>query len=112
MSDWVEALTVSKAAVDKLGALQTSSFVPPSLAKALDPTDLSLLSKLFQDLYAISEQSKGTRVLFNVQLAALHISFMLKGFKESPGADLAVSSIQKRFFRCFTIFLVGSAGPT
>jgi hypothetical protein len=85
----VNILTSGKVAVGKMADFQkaTSSSITP-ISTAGDPNDLSLQSKLFHDLYTISEHKKGTKMLFNIQLAALHLSFMLKGFKENPELDL------------------------
>jgi hypothetical protein len=38
--------------------------------------------KLFEDLYVLDRQIGGTRILFNIQAAAIHLHFYLCGEKE------------------------------
>ncbi len=74
------------------------STTPVSTKSLADPNDSSLQSKLFQDLYLLSEQTKGTKLLFNVQLAALHLSYMLKAGQEGLALDLV--RLSKSFWLC------------
>jgi hypothetical protein len=45
--------------------------------------DLTLQAVLFKALHGLSKQSKGTLMLYNLQAAAFHLSFMLKGYTTS-----------------------------
>ncbi len=63
-----------------------------------DPNDPSLQAKLFRDLFLLSEQVKGTKMLFNIQLAALHLACMLKTGQEGPELDLV--RLFKSFWLC------------
>ncbi len=73
------------------GVLTTSDTAPP-----ISAMDMSLQSKLFRDLCTIFDQGKGTKMLYNVQLAAVHMSFLLKGFKNETGLVRLLSWITLR----------------
>lgn len=45
--------------------------------------DLTLQAMLFKALHGLSKQTKGTLMLYNLQTAAFHLSFMLKGYTTS-----------------------------
>jgi hypothetical protein len=42
--------------------------------------DLTLQALLFKALHGFSKQNKGMLMLYNLQAAAFHLSFMLKGY--------------------------------
>ncbi len=76
--------------------------VPISTTNLSDPKDLSLQSKLFHDLYLLSEQTKGTKMLFNIQLAALHLSYMLKAGQED--LELNLVRLARSLSSAFSVF--------
>ena len=70
MSSWVKTL------------LSVRSFAKASMTKFVDinaPTPATLQTKLFQDLQLLSNQKSGLKVLFNVQMAAIHLFFFASG---------------------------------
>jgi uncharacterized protein YbcC (UPF0753/DUF2309 family) len=67
--------------MNELERFRTAPF--PSATRELVTTgsqDLSLQAILFKALYGFSKQTKGMNMLYNLQAAAFHLSFMLKGY--------------------------------
>ena len=85
MNDWVSNLQKSRSFMDALATLQQGASGSPSSAieGPLSSGGSTLECRLFKDLYGLSEQHSGTKLLFNVQLAAIHLFFLLKGNKQS-----------------------------
>jgi len=46
----------------------------------MDVEDLTLQVVLFKAMHDLTKQSKGTLMLYNLQVATFHLSFMLKGY--------------------------------
>ena len=91
MSKWVDTL---KQAKSSLVALQTMSAEP-------NP-DRPLHARLIGDLYHISSQLSGAKVLFNFQMAAIGLYFMLDGRRASNSLVRAFIYFQ---FMIYIVFL-------
>lgn len=77
MSDWVKTLQSAK------------SFATASRTRFADtsmPSAAALQSKLFYDLRLLSSKQSGVKILFNVQMAAIHLYYILQGSR--PGSTL------------------------
>jgi len=48
------------------------------------PAMEAILAQLFQDLNILSKKQCGTKILFNVQMAAIHLFFILQGHQADP----------------------------
>ncbi len=72
MSHWVSTLQNTRMSLTSLGQQQKTSAKPSSSAVG---------SRLFRDLHHISKQKQGTKILFNFQIAAIHLYFILHGNK-------------------------------
>jgi hypothetical protein len=72
MPDWVHTLTTGNTSFSSLA----SSFSLPS------STPTSLQTRLFQDLRRLDSRHSGMKILFNVQVAAIHLYFLLNGYKQ------------------------------
>jgi len=70
MAGWVDNLRVAKHSIEEL-----AKFRAAPVASAMTS---NVQATLFRDLIQIHHMKSGTQILFNVQLAALHLSFMLK----------------------------------
>jgi len=82
MKDWVQTLQSTQSFVtawQKRWEESVTSAVHPSQDA---PPALALKTKLFQDLHTLSQQYSGAKVLFNVQMAAIHLFFLLQGYKK------------------------------
>jgi hypothetical protein len=68
--------------MDGLEKFRSTPNSPPSGRDLLDTAagDLTLQAVLFKALHGFSKQSKGMLMLYNLQAAAFHLSFMLKGY--------------------------------
>lgn len=55
----------------------------PSTVSLQSAPDLSVQARIFKDLCKIEKTAKFAKILFNIQLAAFHLSFMLRGVCES-----------------------------
>jgi len=68
MTDWVDTLKTAQTAIRQLATMSEE----PDLCQ---PLQLRLLG----DLYRISGQFDGMKILFNVQIAAIGLYFILQG---------------------------------
>jgi len=71
MRDWVHTLNAAKSSIGSL------SFPGPP-----PTTQMNLQTRLFQDLHRLDTQHSGTKILFNVQVAAIHLYFLLQGHRQ------------------------------
>ncbi len=72
MNRWIDALRNARSSMKKLQAMSA------------DPDPLKpLQARLLGDLHHISGQYDGTKILFNVQMAAIGLYFMLQGCRAS-----------------------------
>lgn len=78
MKDWVQTL---KSTQSFATAWQTRWEEPATSASYQDAPPALLKTKLFQDLRTLSQQYSGAKVLFNVQMAAIHLFFLLQGYQ-------------------------------
>jgi hypothetical protein len=85
MDDWVSNLRRGSSFMDALATLEQGASGSPSSAieGPLSSGGLTLECRLFKDLHGLSQQHSWTKLLFNVQLAAIHLFFLLKGNKQS-----------------------------
>ena len=74
LANWIKTLQVAKTAIT---ALRNFRDAPTADTAPSDNQPIQL--KIFRDLHAIWNQESGNKILFNIQLAALHLSFMLRG---------------------------------
>jgi hypothetical protein len=83
MDDWVLLLEEGQSNLDELERFRSttrSSLVDTDMELGPSTThDLSLQAVLFKALHGFTKQSRGSNMLFNLQAAAFHLSFMLKG---------------------------------
>ncbi len=71
MPDWVDTLTVGNRFFSSLTSFSSSLSTPTSLQ-----------TRLFQDLHKLDARHSGVKMLFNVQVAAIHLYFLLSGHKQ------------------------------
>ena len=72
MNNWIDTLKKARASMKELQAMSIDS----------DPQQ-PLHIWLFGDLYCISQQHDGIKILFNVQMAAIGLFFILQGSRSS-----------------------------
>jgi len=77
LADWVGTLRAAKKAI-----LALEDFRQPAQSSGRTPVEV----KLFKSLHSFWNQKSGTKVLFNINLAALHLSFMLSGQGHKVGS--------------------------
>lgn len=74
-------MTLRKArdSLDALNSFRTPSpgVADPSTSTAVSNPEPVLQVKLFKDLYSFWNQTSGAKILLNIQVAAIHLSFML-----------------------------------
>ena len=80
MSNWIEVLKTARTSMNSLQAMPTDHNIEESVEM-----------RLIGDLYKISTQYSGIKILFNFQMAALGLYFMLKGCTQ---ADSLVSTLK------------------
>lgn len=95
LMNWVSTIRKARDSLDALQAfrsLQPGDEGPslgiagPSAADVVPQASSSvsdLQVKLFRELYSFWHQSSGAKILLNVQIAAIHLSFMLQGSKSN-----------------------------
>ena len=76
MSDWVSTLKHAKVSLTALGKQKNMN-----TAESSSSQEGNLGSKLFRDLHHIAKQHQGTKILFNFQIAAISLYFILHGSK-------------------------------
>jgi hypothetical protein len=84
LNDWVEVIGTCQSCMNDLERFRQRAPLNPSQEIVETNTnDLSLQALLYKALHGLTKQSKGTAMLHNLQTAAFHLSFMLRGFKMS-----------------------------
>jgi len=79
MDNWITTLKTARSAMTKLQAMSEEP-------NAQQPLQVRLL----RDLHHISVQQGGTKILFNVQMAAIGLYFILQGYRSTN--DLVCNS--------------------
>jgi len=79
MKNWVQTLQSTQSFV-----MTWQKWWKEPVASAVHQDALPALvkTKMFQDLHALSQQYSGAKVLFNIQMAAIHLFFLLQGYKK------------------------------
>jgi hypothetical protein len=82
LDDWIHTLEEGRSNLNELERFRTAAPVPDSSCELVSARtkEVSLQAVLFKALYGFSKQSKGMNMLYNLQAAAFHLSFMLKGY--------------------------------
>ncbi len=76
MSHWVSTLKHAKVSLTALGKQKNATTEASSSSQ-----EGNLGSKLFRDLHHIAKQHQGAKILFNFQIAAISLYFILHGSK-------------------------------
>jgi hypothetical protein len=98
MTDWFATLKSGREYID---ALQTDWTVAgSSSATSGEQSPASIQGKLFQDLAMIDQQKKGTKMLFNVQVAAIHLSYLLQGCGGTPSLVCSFTCTVSQDYTC------------
>ena len=98
LEDWVLLLEEAQRGMNGLEQFLAPTQPPISTSMDLVTTnfnDYTLQAMLFRALHGFSKQAKGSNMLYNLQAAAFHLSFMLKGHTANEKlvslSDLAVN---------------------
>jgi hypothetical protein len=82
LQDWVALLNKAKGSIESLDTYNVPLQVTDADADGAPSTTqpgVLMTKKLLLDLYGLSKNKKGLKVLENVQIAALHVACMIKG---------------------------------
>ena len=82
LEDWVSSLEEGLSNLEGLERFLTSP--PPAAGTSMDLVaadthDFTLQAVLFKALHGFRKQARGSNMLYNLQAAAFHLSFMLRG---------------------------------
>lgn len=84
LDDWVVTLELFQSNMHDLEKFrQKTGFTPCQSMVTENVNDVSLQAMLYKALHGLHKKSKGMIMLQNLQTAAFHLSFMLRGFQTS-----------------------------
>lgn len=76
LESWVSLLRNARTSITALDALRSS---PAEAVLPGEPSAADVQLRLFKDFHTFWKQQSGSKILMNVQLAALHLRFLLDG---------------------------------